>query len=408
MKSWKITTLAIGDLLAAYISLFLMLKISFGELYGAPIVMEHLFPFTIIFFAWLIVLFIFEQYDPISGRPRLYTIKSLSYALATSLAFGILVFYIGKFGITPKMNLLLVFVFFVTLYVLWRRLAFKLFGDTFVEKVTFLDSNEYVDKLKSTIISSPQLGYRLAKEGEHPDIVVSQTPFSRGSKLLSLSEMYESIFGKVPVDIADKTLPYQIESRRENLAGIIIKRFSDILFSSVTLIATSWLWPIIILGIKLDDRGPILYSHKRVGLNNKPFNFLKFRSMRTDAEKGGAQWADKEDSRVTRFGKFLRKSHLDEIPQMINVFMGDMSVIGPRPERPEFVETLEREIPLYDLRHIIKPGFTGWAQVRFRYARTVSESREKSEYDLYYIKNKSFILDAGILLKTIQIIVTHL
>jgi len=130
--------------------------------------------------------------------------------------------------------------------------------------------------------------------------------------------------------------------------------------------------------------------------------------MRTDAEKGGAQWADKEDSRVTRFGKFLRKSHLDEIPQMINVFMGDMSVIGPRPERPEFVETLEREIPLYDLRHIIKPGFTGWAQVRFRYARTVSESREKFEYDLYYIKNKSFILDAGILLKTIQIIVTHL
>ena len=129
--------------------------------------------------------------------------------------------------------------------------------------------------------------------------------------------------------------------------------------------------------------------------------------MKVNSEKDGAVWAEKEDPRVTKFGKFLRKSHLDEIPQMLNILKGEMSIIGPRPERPEFTINLGKEITLYNLRHIIKPGFTGWAQVKYRYARTVAESKKKFEYDLYYIKNRDFVLDLGILLKTIQIFVTH-
>jgi lipopolysaccharide/colanic/teichoic acid biosynthesis glycosyltransferase len=129
--------------------------------------------------------------------------------------------------------------------------------------------------------------------------------------------------------------------------------------------------------------------------------------MRKDAEKDGAQWAAHNDSRVTRVGAILRKTHIDEIPQLWNIIKGDLALVGPRPERPEFVEKLKQEIPYYFLRHIVKPGFTGWAQIKYRYARTVDDSREKFEYDLYYIKNRSLLLDLGIVVKTVQIIFTH-
>ncbi len=407
MKSWKIIMLAAGDLIVAYGSLFLMLWVSFGSLTEGAL-SDHLVPFTIVFIFWIATLFIFDQYDPIKGRPRVYNIKRLGYSLVSILIVGTIIFYIGGFGITPKANLLLVFVFFSILYTLWRRLAFTIFSSAFVEHVTFLDSNEHAEYLKELIEKNPQLGYRIATGNQTPDIVISQTPFARGKKILSLPGAYESILGKVPVDIAESTLPYQIETKQDSVFSMLAKRIFDIIFSLTVLAATSWVWPFIIAGIKINDGGPVFYSHKRMGQYNKPFDFLKFRSMRVDAEKKGAVWAEKEDQRVTKIGRFLRKSHLDEIPQMINILKGEMSVIGPRPERPEFVSGLEQNIPLYVLRHIIKPGFTGWAQIKYRYARTVLESKEKFEYDLYYIKNRSFILDMGIILKTIQIFVTHL
>jgi lipopolysaccharide/colanic/teichoic acid biosynthesis glycosyltransferase len=125
--------------------------------------------------------------------------------------------------------------------------------------------------------------------------------------------------------------------------------------------------------------------------------------MKENSEKKGPVWAEKQDARITRIGKFLRKTHLDEIPQMLNILKGDISLVGPRPERPEFIEKLEKEIPFYHIRHLIKPGFTGWAQIKFRYSRSVIDSKEKFQYDLYYIKNNSLFLDIGILLKTFQL-----
>lgn len=406
MKSWKISILVLGDIISAYMGLFLMLLISFGSISQNDLG-DHLLPFTIIFCFWIITLFVFDQYDPVKGRLKMYNLKRVGYAFVSALIVGVIVFYIGGFGITPKANLLLVFVFFCIFYIGWRRLVFITFKNNFIEYVTFLDSNIYVEELKIFITKNPELGYRLASESQKPDIVISEIPFTRNSRILSLGGAYENILGKIPLDIADKTLPYQIETKQESLAGIVLKRLFDIAFSFSILTLTSWLWPFIIMGIKLDDGGPIFYTHKRMGQYNRPFDFLKFRSMRIDAEKDGAVWAEKEDARVTRFGAFLRKSHLDELPQMINILSGDMSIIGPRPERPEFVIELEKEVPLYHLRHIIKPGFTGWAQIKYRYARTVLESKEKYEYDLYYIKNRNLALDLGILLRTIQIFVTH-
>ncbi len=179
------------------------------------------------------------------------------------------------------------------------------------------------------------------------------------------------------------------------------KRITDVLLASFILLLTLPFWLFIGLAIKLDDGGPVLYSQKRIGKDKKSFFLIKFRSMKKEAEKEtGPVWAKKEDPRTTKIGKLIRRTHLDELPQMINVLKGDIGLVGPRPERPEFVAQLEKEIPHYNLRHLIKPGFTGWAQIKFRYARSVIDSFEKFQYDLYYFKNRSLMLDFKILLKT--------
>jgi lipopolysaccharide/colanic/teichoic acid biosynthesis glycosyltransferase len=164
--------------------------------------------------------------------------------------------------------------------------------------------------------------------------------------------------------------------------------------------------PLVILAIKLDSRGPILYRQQRVGRNNVPFFVYKFRTMTQDAEaKTGAVWAEANDPRITRVGKFLRASRLDEIPQLWCVLRGDMAFVGPRPERPEFVEWLTKEIPYYPVRHVVRPGVTGWAQVRYKYGNTVEDAKEKLQYDLYYIKNISLGLDLLIMFQTVKTII---
>jgi lipopolysaccharide/colanic/teichoic acid biosynthesis glycosyltransferase len=163
--------------------------------------------------------------------------------------------------------------------------------------------------------------------------------------------------------------------------------------------------PIIALLIKLDSKGPVFFKQVRVGEGEKPFVLIKFRTMSQDAEKTtGAVWAEKNDSRVTKLGSFLRKTRLDEIPQLFNILRGDMSFIGPRPERPEFVEDLKKVIPFYSERHFVKPGLTGWAQVRYTYAASVEDAIEKLRYDLFYIKNMSIFLDTLIILETVKVI----
>jgi exopolysaccharide biosynthesis polyprenyl glycosylphosphotransferase len=183
----------------------------------------------------------------------------------------------------------------------------------------------------------------------------------------------------------------------------LTRRFISIGVSLVGLILTAPLIPLIMLVIKLDSPGPVLYRQRRVGKGGRLFDVIKFRTMRQDAEAGnGPQWAGEHDPRVTRVGKFLRTSRLDEIPQLWCVLKGDMAFVGPRPERPEFVEWLSREIPYYGVRHIVRPGLTGWAQVRYKYGSTVQDAREKLQYDLFYIKNVSIGLDLLIMFQTIK------
>jgi exopolysaccharide biosynthesis polyprenyl glycosylphosphotransferase len=188
----------------------------------------------------------------------------------------------------------------------------------------------------------------------------------------------------------------------------ITRRIYDICFSILLLAVTLPFTPLIALIIKISSKGPVFFTQIRTGKDGKTFRAIKFRTMVTNAETNGPQWATKNDSRVTGAGRFLRKTRIDEIPQLINVLTNEMSLIGPRPERPKFVEELEKEIPFYKERLLVKPGLTGWAQVAGpAYGGSKEESLEKLQYDLYYIKNRSMALDISIVLKTVKTILTR-
>lgn len=193
----------------------------------------------------------------------------------------------------------------------------------------------------------------------------------------------------------------------QNKIGLKIKRIIDIFLSAVSMLILSPLFFIIGIMVKLDSSGPVIYTQLRVGLNGKCFYIYKIRSMVNDAERDGVKWAEDDDPRITRVGRFIRKTRIDELPQLLNVLKGDMSFIGPRPERSEFIKKLVNEIPYYDLRHLVLPGITGWAQVMYPYGASVEDAREKLEYDLYYIKNYSLLLDFAILMKTLRIMLWH-
>ena len=226
-----------------------------------------------------------------------------------------------------------------------------------------------------------------------------------GVAIMQAPEFYERQLGKIRLDSVNPGNMVFAEGYTQAILRRTEKRIVDIVISSLLLITTLPISLLVALAVLIEGGGPILYRQERVGLKGKTFTVLKFRSMRADAEKNGvAVWADSADPRVTRIGCVLRKFRLDELPQLYNVLRGDMSFVGPRPERPQFVEELSDVIPFYQLRHYVKPGLTGWAQVCYPYGASINDAREKLQYDLYYLKNYSLFLDLNVILLTVQVI----
>ncbi len=192
-----------------------------------------------------------------------------------------------------------------------------------------------------------------------------------------------------------------------NPLAAFVRRLAEIAFCTALLALTLPLMLVTAVAIRLEGGGPVLFRQIRIGQHGAPFHVLKFRTMRTDAEPNGPVWATVNDPRITRIGALLRRSRIDELPQLLNVLRGDMSLVGPRPERPHFVELLAREIPGYHDRAAVKPGITGWAQVRFRYGSSVEDARRKLEYDLYYLRHRSLLLDLLILALTVRVVLSH-
>lgn len=227
-----------------------------------------------------------------------------------------------------------------------------------------------------------------------------------GTPVHNVTTFYERLKGEVPLESMKASWLIYGTGFTQGQIRAWAKRLFD-LFSAGLLLF--FLWPIMLLAaffIKMEDRGPIFFQQERVGLFGKTFYCLKFRSMRTDAEKDGvARWASTNDTRITRVGRFIRKTRIDELPQLINVLRGEMSMVGPRPERPTFVDMLEKDIPFYAIRHSVKPGVTGWAQVRYAYGASIEDSKRKLQFDLYYVKNNSVFLDFFILFETVRVVI---
>jgi sugar transferase (PEP-CTERM system associated) len=249
----------------------------------------------------------------------------------------------------------------------------------------------------------------VACAGNHlPDALVENLLKIRlsGVRVIDLADFYEATWFKVPVHYLQRSWFALAQGFQllHNPIGLRLKYIFDVIGAGLLLLLSSPVLLLAAIAVKLESPGPLIFQQTRVGENGKLFTVYKLRSMREDAERDGAAWATKGDPRVTRVGSFIRATRIDELPQLINVLKGEMSFIGPRPERPEFMEQLEGAIPFYNLRHILRPGVTGWAQVNYPYGASVEDALQKLQFELYYIKNYSLLLDVEIILRTIRVV----
>jgi sugar transferase (PEP-CTERM system associated) len=227
----------------------------------------------------------------------------------------------------------------------------------------------------------------------------------RGVQVTNLARFFERVHGRVPIETLKASWLIYGEGFRQNRLRRLTKRTFDVVVAALLLVLMLPVMAVVALAIALESGLPIIYRQERTGFGGKPFTVLKFRSMTKDAEKdGNPRWATPKDTRVTGLGRFLRLCRIDELPQLLNVLRGEMSFVGPRPERPAFVSMLTERIPFYAVRHSVKPGLTGWAQVRYSYGANVEQSVKKLEYDLYYVKNNTLLLDLRILFETVRVV----
>ena len=224
-----------------------------------------------------------------------------------------------------------------------------------------------------------------------------------GVRVIRPQDWYERVLRRVSLDELDESWFLFDRPLRARRVYAAVKRATDLLAGVLGGLLVCLLVPLVALLVRLDDGGPVFFRQERIGRGGRPFMIWKFRTMRMDAEAGGPVWAARDDERVTRIGRVLRSARLDELPQFFNLLAGDMALVGPRPERPRFVRLLERTIPFYDRRHLMRPGITGWATVRFGYGDSVTDKWQSHEYDLYYLKHRSPLLDAEISVRTMLV-----
>jgi exopolysaccharide biosynthesis polyprenyl glycosylphosphotransferase len=425
----------IADVMALYVGLFITLFIRYDGQFFNEFRDFHAAPFTVIFVLWIIVFYIAGLYDLRRLRNNLDFLKTLFLCLGVNAALSMALFYlIPAFGIAPKTNLLLFIVIFAVIEIFWRRFLNRAmtFGEA-PNKVLMIGDGTIAAEVKKAITENPQLSYAIKAEMDDKTayaspqeikviarregvnlIVISHKLkhepalvavlyelFASGIIVTDLVSFYELIMRKVPLSGVQETWFL------ENIAHQVsfydpLKRAAEFVGALVIGIVLLPFEIIIALLVALTSRGPVIYKQIRVGEKGKEFTLYKFRTMRVDAEKNGAQWAAKNDARTTPIGGILRASHLDELPQLWNIVRDDLSFVGPRPERPEFVAKLEARIPYYEARLFIKPGVTGWAQIHHRADLTDEDVAEKLQYDIYYLKNRSPILDSTIILKTLK------
>lgn len=440
--------IALANFLGTWIRSGVSLNDLLLDLYVQNLLPQYAVALLVTLFFYPLAMYVFDLYSV----QRLYNSWETVYRCALSVLFGgilcIVIFYLapqGQFGRGIMAIQMLLTCFCLTgwrwayglnfqtskrkipIIIIGTGLAAKVINELLKSPFSPYDVKGFLDEKveefglgQSEVVlgTCEQLGEIAGKVGAQLAILAvpdnrSQTLIKsilsarlKGIEIKEMVDVYEQLTGRIPIRfMADQWLLFAEGSYlldRDYVQNL--KRLIDILISVVLVVTTAPFFVLAALLIRIDSRGPIFYKQKRVGKNQNVFMIYKFRSMHQKAEENGAQWASINDPRITRVGRFFRLTHLDELPQIWNVLKGDMSLVGPRPERPEFVQLLEREIPYYSIRHSIRPGVTGWAQVCYRYGASVDDAFHKAECDLYYLKNMSLFLDFKILLRTMGVV----
>ena len=436
----KVLFLFLGDIAALYVALFATLFFRYGGSFYAEFLENHFLPFTIIFALWVVVFYIAGLYDLRHLRNNLDFLKILGVALLINFVLAVFFFYlVPAFGITPKTNLFVFLLVFAFIEFFWRRRTNKTMSSGEApNKIILIGDGGILKPIEEIELLAPdwlkQLGYDVVgriEEGEalaHPSkisalrkagganlIVIprhlkSNAPFARelykllsaGAEIYDLPRFYEIITRKIPLAALEETWFLENLSERQRFYDPL-KRAAEFLAALAATIILIPLGIIIAAAIKLTSRGPIIYKQTRVGLGGRGFTFYKFRTMKMHDDHS---WPEENDSRITAIGRILRKIHFDEWPQLWNIIRGDISIVGPRPDFIDFYKKLEKEIPYYTIRTLVRPGLTGWAQIHKPITASLEETKERLEYDLYYIKNRSLILDLAIILKTFKVLLT--
>lgn len=456
--------LATGDVFMLYAALGLTLLVRYGTQLAKPWEI-HGYPFTVIFCIWILLFFIAGLYEQSAwNADRTIKEKMLRTIAAAGITSVILFYLVPAFVITPKTNLLIQIGFSAILLIGWRMLASAIIRNTSKTNVLFFGDSDEVRSFAHILTQNPHIGYHVAALVSTQQTSPSSTnnipviPFStdishlleeqnislvaaspelrsnkelmrmlydvlpRGIQFSDFSTFHEQLTGKIPVSLISEIWFLENLASTNKRMYEFLKRVFDISIAIVVSGITLILLPFILLGIVLSTPqdilqyriqraragdGIIFFRQPRVGKNGQLFNFIKFRSQRLGSEQMGEAKELKNDPRQYPFGKFLRAFYIDELPQVWNVLKGEMSFIGPRPERPEYVTKLAESIPFYKIRLLVPPGITGWGQISMKNDASVEDAYEKLQHDLYYIKNRSLALDLNIALKTIWVILSR-
>lgn len=455
-RRWRIRTeerqaiLLIGDLIAAFLALLIGLYF-WGQRDWLNFSWQFLgqrIPLWIYLLPFLWALFLIEIYDVRRANRRSDIFRGVGTAAAISFAIYLIIFFIAKPNSLPRRGVFIFIIAAIVLTILWRLLYIRIFtAPIFMRRVLIIGAGKAGSTLASMLQAIHPMPFILAgyidddpdKLGREingcrvigngsqlTDLIENQdisdlifaisgevqpelfkavlNAEENGVEVTSFPTFYEQQFGRVPIFLLQSDWVLRTFIDQSHATGVYesIKRFIDILGALIGSIFLVFFFPIISLLILIDSGLPIIYSQMRVGKNGRPYKIYKFRTMVKDAEKDGiARTATANDARITRFGKFLRRSHIDELPQVINVLKGENSIVGPRAEQIELVDQFQKEIPFYRARLLVRPGLTGWAQINQRYATTVQDTAVKLEYDLYYIKRRNLLLDLNIILRTV-------
>lgn len=430
-----------GDVFFLFLSLWIALSLRYGELATLSIYREHLIPFSLLFVVWIIVFFIAGLYGKhtLILKSRLPSI--IFNAQIANTVIAVLFFYFIPFlVITPKTILFIYLVTFFLLTLGWRIYGYRLFAKKHKQRALLVGSGREMDELYTEVnnntrydlvfvarldardmpadLLEKEIANHLAQndisivaidldhEKVSPILPTLYSFLLSNVRFVGMHRLYEEIFDRIPLSIIKHSWFLQNISTTPKIVYDMVKRTMDIVVSLVFGIPSLVVYPFVALAIKLDDGGALFSSQTRVGQNNKPIKIFKFRTMTVANDKG--EWG-KQQNKVTRVGYFLRKSRIDELPQIWNVLVGDISLIGPRPEFPVPVQMYSEQIPYYSVRHILKPGLSGWAQIYHErhphHGLDAEETKNKLSYDLYYIKNRSVLLDVKIALQTLKILI---